>query len=155
MNTLSAIVTALLAALAVDAGTFDLSGSDQVKEGTFVANPLSVAFACLTPPELVESTPETRDEWYLETFQTEVRLWVPFTADTTGNRAARGRLVADEVKALLDNARANVGSALWRCVYFRTATVDPDPANATASHSWVHTTLTVEFTFRRLVGTGA
>lgn len=153
MNTLSAIVTAALAALAADLGTFDLSATDQVKEGAYDRPPGSVAFACITPPELSSSEPQAQDAWYLETYTCEVRLWVPFTADTTGNRSARGRLVADEAKAALDLARA-AGGALFKCVTYRCESTVPEPG-ATTSTSWVNAVLTLEFSFRRLAGTGA
>lgn len=154
MNTLSAIQTAILAALAADLGTFDLSAADQVKEGTY-AGPLgSLAFACVTPPKLAASEPQALDAWYLETHTCDVRLWVPFTTDTTGNRAARGRLVADEAKAALDIARATLGSALWKCVTYRCDSTVPEPAVSSVTHTWVHATLTLEFSFRRENGTG-
>lgn len=153
MNTLSAVVTAVLAALAADLGTFDLSATDQVKEGTYVGPPGSVAFACLTPPALTDSEPQAIGAWYLETYTSEIRLWVPYTADTTDNRAQRGRLVADEAKAALEVVRA-AGGALFKCVAFRCESTNPEPG-ASLSASWVHAVLTLEFSFRRQSGTGA
>lgn len=155
MNTLSAIQTAILAALAADLGTFDLSAADQVKEGTYAQPPGSVAFAGVTPPTLTGSEPQALDTWYLETHTCEVRLWVPFTADTTGNRASRGRLAADEAKAALDTARATLGNALWKCVTYRCESSAPEPAAATLPSTWSHAVLTLEFSFRRQSGAGA
>lgn len=155
LNTLPAVVSHILSTLAVDLGTMDLSATDQVKEGTYLLPPGSTAFACLTPPAQTASEPWGRGpDWYVESFQAEIRAWAPVTDSTTDERAERARLLASEIKTALDNARVVPGPGLWRCVTFRVAAVQPDPAGATSLPTWARAVLTVEFTFRRATGTG-
>lgn len=159
MNDLPSILSALVAALSVDHGTFDLSGDDQVKEGTYPSPPVSRAFASFVPPEQIESVPYgVGPDFYLETYRLELRLWAQVTDSTPGTRAARGRLIDGEVRQTLDTARLGNDDAIiaiWRCVRWRVASAKPDPAAAKALAGWAQARLTIEFQFRRAVGTGA
>jgi|GEM_PF-5529506 len=149
MNTLPAIVSAILAAVAVDLG------ADQVREGTYVWPSGSLTFAGLTPPALTASVSHGRGpDWYLETYTAELRMWAPVTSGETDERAERSRIISAEVVAALDLVRAQVGTALWRCVSWRVVTSRPDPAAAQASPGWAHAAVSVEFQFRRQTGTG-
>lgn len=155
MNTLGAIVAAILAALAVDHGTFDLSGPDQVQVGTFADPPVSRAFAGLVPPALTNSVPQgVGPDWYVETYRAELRLWGKVTKSDTEDRATRWRLFAAEVVQSLDNARTDGSNALWRCRSWRVATSEPETAGANVVPGWAHGRLTIEFTFLRRSGTG-
>jgi hypothetical protein len=153
MNTLGAVVSALIAALAVDLGTFDLSGPDQVQEGTFDKPVGSRAFAGITPPALTASAPYgVGPDFYLETYRTTVRLWGKVQRSDTEDRAERARLLTSEVMAALNpdalgDDPATV--AIWRCVYWRVAATDPETAGATEVPGWARAALTIEFTFRR------
>lgn len=158
MNTLSAIVSALVTALSVDLGTFDLSGPDQVQEGTFDKPPISRTFAGIAPATLTASAPYgTGPDFYLETYRTTVRLWAKVQRADTEDRAERARLLTAEVmQALNPDALGDDPAtvAIWRCVYWRVASTDPETAGATEVPGWARAALTIEFTFRRAAGTG-
>lgn len=155
MNTLGAIIAAMVTALVADHGTFDLSGPDQVKVGTYDQPPTTARpFACVVPPAQTASAPYgTGPDFYLETYRAEVRVWAPVTRGSTEDRAERARLVSAEVVQSLDAARTG-DTAIWRCVYWRVVDSTPDPAAATALPGWARGQITIEFTFRRAVGTG-
>lgn len=158
MNTLSAVVSALVAALAADHGTFDLSGSDQVKEGTFDKPPVSARpFACVVPPgRSAPAVPQgVGPLWYVESYRAEIRLWAPVTRSDTEDRAERWRLLAAEVVQTLDTLHATKnGNALARCRSFKVSAEDAETAGANVVPGWARGTLTVEFTFLRQSGTG-
>lgn len=156
---LADMVAAIKAALQADLGTFDLSGSDAVKEGTFQQPPAGIApFAAIEPPT-VAGEPQGRARWYLRTATLTIRLWGTWsntaTAGTTGDRAARARLLMDEAMAALETARRTGGSALYQCVSFVVRGSTPDPAMANVPSQYAYATLTVEFSYRRTAGLGA
>jgi hypothetical protein len=155
MNTLPNIVAAILVALTVNLGTFDLSGVDQVQEGTWEAPPGSVAFACLPPAELISSVGECRNAYYLETWRQTVRLWAPSTSSGTEVRASTSRQLAAQAQQVLDNARANGASACWRVVRWEITGARVNPSAATANSTWAYAELVITFAFRRATGTGA
>jgi hypothetical protein len=158
VNTLPNIIAAIVAALAADHGAFDLSGSDQVKVGTFDKPPVTARpFAAIVPPALTASTPQgVGPDWYVETYRCEVRLWAPVTRSDTEDRAERWWLFAAEVVQTLDTAHATKdGNALARCRSWRAAAWDPETAGAHVVPGWAHGKITIEFTFLRQSGTGA
>lgn len=157
MNTLPNIVAALLAALAADHGTFDLSGDDQVQQGTFDKPPVSRAFAALVPPgRSSPAVPQGRGpDWYVESYRAEIRLWAPVTRSDTEDRADRWRLLAAEIVQTLDTLHTTRdGNALARCRTWRVAAEDPETAGANVVPGWAHGRITIEFTFLRASGTG-
>lgn len=152
MTTLSAITAALVTALAVDLGTFDLSGTDSVKRGTFSAPPISGPFAAIRPAEQLASEQQACGAWYLEELEILVDLWAPQTGDTTTDAAARAEALQAEAKAAIDAARF-AATALGRCVRFACAGVTLDPAAADAPMTWARSQLRIELTYRRTPGT--
>lgn len=149
MTTLAAVTAAIVAALAANLGTFDLSATDQVKVGTYTSPPGSVAFAAIVPPRQTSSVGQMRNTAYLETYEIEVRLWAPVTASTTGDQASRAALIAAEAKKALDLARDTGGNALWKCVRFASTNGGPGPAAATAQPTWAYATVQLTLTLRR------
>lgn len=155
MNTLPAIVSAILSVLAADHGSIDLSPAQRVKEGTFERPPGSFAFACLCPPELIDSVPFGRGpDWYDETYQAEIRLWCPVADGTPEDRAEKSRLIQAEVQQALDNAKAGSNNTIWRTWGWAVRRTRPDPASPNVLPGWAHCRLTLEFKFKRRSGTG-
>lgn len=154
MTTISAVVAAIVTALSANLGTYNLSGSDQVKEGTYDKPPGSVAFAAVLPAEMTGAVGQMRNTAYLEDWTIKIRLWAPYTADTTGNRVQAARTLASEAKKALDAARdSSTGTALTRCVRFATTGESPAPVNASAPSTWAHVELTLTLTLRRATQT--
>ena len=154
MTTLTAIQAAIVAALAADLGTFDLSATDQVKEGTYQMPPGSTAFAAVEPIAVTDSEPQGRARWFRRRALVTIRLWAPYTAETTGDRAARARLLLHEAAAALDAARRVGTNALYRCQRFLIRSAQPDPAAANAPSTWASGALVVELTFLSTSGFG-
>lgn len=149
-------MAAIVAALAVDLGTYDLSATDQVQEGTFVQPPGSVAFAAVLPAQQIGAENQARNTLVLDTYLVRVRLWAPVTATTTGDRVSRGRLLAEEARTAIERARDTLGNALWKCVAFAVTDSVPHPSPATAAGpGWARAELTITLTFRRASGSGA
>lgn len=154
MTTITAVVAAIVTALSANLGTYNLSGSDQVKEGTYEKPPGSVAFAAVLPAEMTGSVGQMRNTAYLEDWQIRVRLWAPYTADTSGNRVQAARTLASEAKKALDGARDSLsGNALWKCVRFAVTDENPAPVNASAPSTWAHAEITLTLTLRRATQT--
>lgn len=154
MTTLSAIIAAILTALSVNLGTFDLSVTGRVHEGTYTLPTDGPAFACVMPARLLSSEERTRGEWFLETHEVRIRLWGQVTTSGPDDRVVRGRLLQEEAKIVLDNARANLSTALWRCIDYSCNAVEPQPSGATAAAGWAFAELVLNFSFRRASGTG-
>lgn len=152
MNTIAAITAALVTALAADLGTFDLSGADAVKRGTFSGPPISGPFVAIRPAEQLAGRQEACGAWYLEEVEILIDLWAPQTGDTTDDAAARAEVLQGEAKAAIDAARFDA-TALGRCVRFACTGVTLDPAAADAPMTWARSQLRIELTYRRTPGT--
>ncbi len=153
MTTIAAIVAAIVAALKADhGGGYNLAGTDAVKEGTWSGPPGSTAFAAVVPPEQTGGEEQARGQIVLETHETEIRAWAPYTAEDTSLRAIAARTLADLLKGALDDARLDQGAgatALGRCTSCLVTRVVADPAGGSAGPSWVHVRLTLTTTHRR------
>jgi hypothetical protein len=107
-----AIKSAIAANHTAGGGTYDLSATDQVKIGRFLAPPGSVAFVNIASPTIV-GAPDARtlrDHAYVATF--DVRGWVPVASDTPEARSTAAlNLMSDIAKAVKD-ARYNTGGSL-------------------------------------------
>lgn len=154
MTTISDIVAALFTALHADLGTYDLSGADAVKKGTYSRPPgeAGAPFACILPPRQTTSEPRARDTHYLETYEVEIRVWAPYTATGTDNRTDASLAVAAEVKKALDAARHG-NTAITKCVSFFCRQADPHPSAALAPEGWALVALTYELSHNRRQGT--
>lgn len=155
MTSLGDIVAAIIAALNVDLGTFDLSESGQVLEGTYDEPPGSVAFACLPPARQVAAAQQCAGVFVLRTMQQEIRLWAPATEGTPANHVERARLLVDEATTAIDAARQTGGNPLWKCIRFQVGRIEPDDVVVTDPPFWAYATLTLEYTYRRQTGTGS
>ncbi len=154
MTTIAAIVSAIKTALNADLGTYDLSGVDQVKEGTYVGPPGSQAFIALLPAEQTGSEPLARDGFYRESYELQIRVWAPFTDEDPEARAIATRALVAEVKVALDTARHSATTnAIGRCVSFFCRAVEPDPSGGAAAPSWLYAAITYELSHNRLQGT--
>jgi hypothetical protein len=162
VTTLPNIVAAILTALAADLGTFDLSGDDQVKEGTYTDPPTGSerCFACLPPAELVSSEPHGQPvAYYLETWRQTIRAWAPSTASTADSKASTSRQLVAQIEQVLDRARLNDYPAatvpIWACATWVVSGAKQNPSAANAALTWAHVELTVTFSFPRPAGRGA
>ncbi len=153
MTTISDIIEAILAALAVNHGTYDLSGADQVKEGTYDRPPGSRAFACVLPPEQTAGEELSRGEFYRETHSIVVRVWAPVAATTTPGQAQATRALVTEVKVALDAARNDDATALGECTDFAVRGVTHQPAAADTPADWAYAALTLNTVHLRARGT--
>lgn len=153
MTTIVDIVEAVMAALAVNHGTYDLSGVDQVKEGTYDRPPGSRAFACVLPPDQTAGEAVARGEFYREQHSIVVRAWAPITNTSTTAQAQAARALAAELKVALDAARHDAGTALGECLDFATRAVTYQPADAGAPADWAYASLTLQTVHLRARGT--
>lgn len=154
MTTLDAIVAALLTGLAVDLGTYDLSGTDQVTEGAYLTPPGPVPSACVVPPVMRAAVEQARGAWYLETHTIEIRAWAPITETTPTVRSDEARQLAAELMARLDALRSDLASPLWRCVTWAATSLAHEPSGDTGV--WLaRADVTITISYRRASGTGA
>lgn len=154
MITLDAIVSALLAGLAVDLGTYDVSGTDQVVEGSYQTPPGPVPMVCVVPPRMTASVAQARGVWYLETHEIELRGWAPVTVTTTPVRADEARQLAAEIIQRLDQLRDDQSSVLYRCVEWAVTAQLHEPSGDTGT--WLaRADVTLTISYRRQSGTGA
>lgn len=155
MTTIDAIIAQVMTALTADLGVYDLSGTDQVKEGTFEMPPISARpFIAVLPAVQNRGEEQNRGEWTVEDWMLPLRLWAPFTSNSTTSWVAQQRALSREVRIALDAARNNAtGLPMWRCLNWAVTGEQPYSANASSAPTWVHTELTIEFTIRRSIGT--
>lgn len=150
MTTIADIVAAIVSALSADLGTYDLSATGAVREGTYSSPPSVGAFACVCPPR------QRGSEWACaeferETYAIEIRLWAPYTDETPEAHAAAERAIVAEAKAALMAARYS-NTALFRCLSFQATEGDPDPVVVDASPGWASHRLTIETVHNRATG---
>lgn len=147
MTTIADIVAAIVTALSADLGTYDLSATGAVREGTYMSPPGAGAFACVCPPRQ-RGSEWACTEFERETHQIEVLLWVPYAAETAEGHTAAERAIVAEAKAALTDARFT-GGALFRCVSFQVTDGEPDPAAVDAAPGWASSRLLIETVHNR------
>jgi len=150
MTTIDAIVAAIVTALSADLGTYDLSATGSVREGTYTSPPGPGPFACVCPPRQ-RGSEYACAEFERETHQIEVRLWAPYASETAEGHTAAERAIVAEAKAALMAARYGA-TALFRCLSFQVAEGDPDPVVVDASPGCASHRLTIETVHNRATG---
>jgi hypothetical protein len=153
---LTEVTAALLAAIAADLGTFDLSATDAVQEGWYALPPASAPFACVyLPSDAVESIPVARERWFNVTAVYTVTAWAPFTAETSGNRQQRASLLADEIKTAIETARRTAGNNLVKLTQMSVGAVDIQAGAESMEPGFPTATFKIAVKFRRSAGVGA
>lgn len=155
MTSLSAVLLAIEAALAVNHGTgMDLSAEGAVLPGRFTSPP-RLPFACRGSPP-IKSTQGPPMSMYTRACVVDVFAWGQ--CSSPGNLAVRTRETEALSHALLDaieDARGTPGNALYGLRTFSVDVVsldsDADPVPDGGTSCW----LQVEFTFARATGTSS
>lgn len=142
MTTLAAITAALVAALSAQLGDYDLTGTDQVKVGTYTAPPGSLAFIAVPSPAVVSKPFDLRQRKWQHTCTFRLRLWVPWTGEDPAIRAAAAVEIANRAARAIEDARRSDPDLLL-CGSLIVGRAEFDAASARTPPGWAAAFLTV------------
>lgn len=155
MNTISAVVASIIAAVQQDHGSgYDLSGADNVQRGTF-SEPPTTPFVSVGAARLTEAIEHPSSEWTDETYEITLQLWSAATGTDASDRLDTAEQMRGLVQAALDIERNTPGTGLFRCVRYAAAASDPDDEIDVAPDAFATSVLTLNLSIRRATGTGA
>lgn len=143
MTNLADITAALVAALAVRLGSFDLTGTDSVKVGTFGEPPTSAPFVGIAPGQVSRVPFDLRQRKWTNTATFVIRLWVPSTREDLPQRSAAAIEAAVYGLRALEAART-ADRRLLLCSSFVPKLAGLDQASARSPQSFATARLTIE-----------